>query len=492
LASISVLLDTNLLIGREDPKALETDYQTLLQLLNSNGVRYLVHPLSIRELEGDRDRARREMVLSKARSYEILDHPPVSSTAFRETAGSIANDHDKVDVELLYAVASNAAGFLLTEDQDLVQRAVRCNLSDRVFTVTSAQEYFSTVFGRSLPAVPAFVEFGPVYNLNLEDPFFDTLKKDYEEFPTWFQKISLERRKCLAVTDSSRQLAALMILKEEDGTVDGLLPSKLRLKISTLKVDPRYSGIRLGELLLAFGLSYCVRNRIGECYLTAFPSHEDVLGLTSVFGFRDIGPNGRGERILLKSLQLEASLGAPTLFERDRLAFPRFHDGPAIRKFLVPVQPPYHSLLFPEYRIDRRQQTLDAYMGPALPAGNAIRKAYISRSSTSLVRPGDVLLFYRSEDAHAVTHAGVVETTKRSSDPVSLLEFVGNRTVLPIEKIREMCDREAIAILFWSVGQVDDSSSGVTLGDLGVPHPQTISQLDEEKYQELKGRWHLN
>lgn len=107
------------------------------------------------------------------------------------------------------------------------------------------------------------------------------------------------------------------------------------------------------------------------------------------------------------------------------------------------------------------------------------------------MRAGDILLFYRSEDAHAVTHAGIVESTKRSADPVALLEFVGNRTVLPIAKIREMCDREAIAMLFWSVGQVAEDSSGVPLADLGIPHPQTVSQIDEENYQELKGRWHL-
>ncbi len=487
-----MLLDTNLLIGREDPRTLESEYASLLQLLSSNGVRFLVHPLSIRELKGDHNVERREMVLSKAQSYEVLDPPPVASQSFIESVGSIVNDHDRVDVQLLYSIASNAAGFLLTEDHDLVQRAVRCNLADRVFTVADAREYFSAIYGRSLPAVPAFVEFGPAYNLNLGDPFFDTLKKDYPEFKTWFQKIALERRKCLTVTDSSKHLAALMILKEEEGTIDGLLSNKLRLKISTLKVDPLSSGIRLGELLLSFALAYCTRNRISECYLTTFPTHEDILGLTSVFGFREVGSNSRGERILLKSLQLQASLSGSTTFEQDRLAFPRFHDGPAIRKFLVPVQPPYHSLLFPDYRLDRRQQTLDTFLGPALPAGNAIRKAYISRSSTSLVRPGDILLFYRSEDAHTVTHAGVVEGTKRSGDAVALLEFVGNRTVLPIERVREMCDHEAIAVLFWSVGQVDEVGPGVSLTDLEVPHPQTISQIDESKYQELKRRWHLN
>ncbi len=492
MESISVLLDTNLLIGREDPKTLGKDFAALLHVLNSNSVHILVHPLSIRELKGDANVERREMVLSKIRSYEILEQPPVATAQFLRSVGTIANDHDQVDIQLLYSIATNAASFLLTEDQDLIQRAVRADLADRVFSVSQARDYFAAVFGRSLPTVPAYVGFGPVHNLDLSDPFFDSLKADYPEFPAWFQKISRERRKCLVISDSARRLVALMILKEEVSTIEGKLPSRARLKVSTLKVDPHWSGIRLGELLLAFGLTYCARNGIQECFLTAFPSHQDIIGLATVFGFKDVGINGRGEHILLKSLQLGERLISTSPFETDRSAFPRFLDGPSIRKFLVPVQPPYHTLLFPDYRYDKSQTTLDGFLGPSLPAGNAIRKAYLSRSAITTIRPGDILLFYRSEDAHAVTHVGVVELTKRSSNPVTLLEFVGNRTVLPISKVREMCQDGALAILFWSVGQVDEAQPGVLLSDLGVSHPQTISQLGESKYQELKQKWHLS
>ncbi|MGI0128694.1 MAG: PIN domain-containing protein, partial [Thermoplasmata archaeon] len=126
-----VLLDTNLLIGREDPDALSPTLAQLLQLLNENGVASLVHTASLKELDGDRDSARREIIRSKVGSYPVLESPPVPTAEFNQLLG-VTSTNDRADAELAFSVYRNAVSFLITEDQELVHRAARAGLQERV------------------------------------------------------------------------------------------------------------------------------------------------------------------------------------------------------------------------------------------------------------------------------------------------------------------------------------------------------------------------
>ncbi|MDR2545844.1 MAG: hypothetical protein LBD03_10025 [Methanobrevibacter sp.] len=47
----SVLLDTNIIIYREDNKIVDKELQQLLKVLNDPDYRLLVHPLSIKEIK---------------------------------------------------------------------------------------------------------------------------------------------------------------------------------------------------------------------------------------------------------------------------------------------------------------------------------------------------------------------------------------------------------------------------------------------------------
>jgi hypothetical protein len=40
-----------------------------------------------------------------------------------------------------------------------------------------------------------------------------------------------------------------------------------------------------------------------------------------------------------------------TAFDFDRTHYPRFHDGPSINKFCIPIQADYHRRLFPEISV---------------------------------------------------------------------------------------------------------------------------------------------
>ena len=84
------------------------------------------------------------------------------------------------------------------------------------------------------------------------------------------------------------------------------------------------------------------------------------------------------------------------------------------------------------------------------PSGNALRKAYLCNSNTGSLEPGDILLFYRSQDLKAVTTLGVVESAIRTADPQEIMTYVGRRTVYRPDEIVMMCRsvRGVLAILF--------------------------------------------
>ena len=482
-----ILLDTNLLIGREDPNVLPPTLAHLLQLLNENAVTALIHPASLTELDGDKDPQRRSVIVSKVRSYPVLDTPPTPTSEFLEQFG-ITSAHDQVDGRLAYAVFRNAISFLITEDQDLVHRSNRVGLEKRVLSTDAALRYFQAHFGRAPPPLPAHLRDVPVHDLDINDPLFDSLKADYPGFEAWFQKACQEGRRCVRVRLPAGGLAGVLLYKEENEEPLLHLPATRRLKIATFKVSDQLSRQGVGELLLSFALSYCRRNDFEECYVTVFPHHPEVIDFLTPFGFQDIGPKPNSERVLHKRITpIDGSENlSPLNFFRQY--YPRYREDSSVRKFLVPIKPPYHRQLFPEFDpTPGHQQTLDGSVPLTFAAGNAIRKAYLSNSATGKVRAGDILLFYRSEDERRVTRVGLVEETRVCKTPTEVIDFVGNRTVMPSDRLIEMCHRPVLAILFWAAGGLPDNYRG-DLAAVGLTPPISIRELKEEDYRALCGK----
>lgn len=479
-----VLLDTNLLIGREDPKVLPPGLARLLQVLQENRVGVFVHPTSLSELEGDQDPERRRIIRSKADAYPLLERPPSPGVEFLEAFG-VTSSHDRADARLAYAVARNAVSFLVTEDHDLVHRASRVGLQERVLSVEAGLRYFETYFGRAPPPLPSHLKDVPVHSLDINDPIFDTLKEDYPGFVAWFDKACREGRRCVRVHLPEGGLAGVLLYKEETDEPLLHLPPARRLKIATFKVSDRLSRQGVGELLLSFALNYSQRNRFEECYVTVFPKHSEVIDFLTPFGFRDIGAKENTERILQKRFAPGGGGKTPAPLDYFRLYYPSFLDDGRVHKFLVPVQPQYHRQLFPEYEPrPGHQQTLDGTVPLTFAAGNAIRKAYLSNSRTSKLHPGDVLLFYRSQDERRVTHLGLVEETRVCRSPTEVIDFVGNRTVMPMRNLTEMCGAPVLAILFWSLGPLPRGRPG-GITEVGLAPPMSIREIREEDYSSL-------
>jgi hypothetical protein len=126
--------------------------------------------------------------------------------------------------------------------------------------------------------------------------------------------------------------------------------------------------------------------------------------------------------------------------------YPSFKDSANVRKFLVPIIPEYHDRLFPDFK--KRQIKLTEYTEINIP-GNAIKKAYLSHSAIKKIRPGDLLLFYRSHDLKAITSIGVVDREPvNTNDADKIVTIVGERSVYSYKEIKDMSQTTVLVILF--------------------------------------------
>ncbi|MDX7783014.1 hypothetical protein SJR90_11765 [Aeromonas caviae] len=146
-------------------------------------------------------------------------------------------------------------------------------------------------------------------DININDPFFDSLKSDYPEFSEWFSKKGNEE--ALLSCNDRGMIDGFLYLKIEDEELGNMTPSfgrARRLKLGTVKVDAH--GTKLGERFLHKALNFAMSNSIDEIYVTVFDKHAGLISLLQRPEFRfierarknAITPNGR-EGVYFRSRQ---------------------------------------------------------------------------------------------------------------------------------------------------------------------------------------------
>jgi predicted RNA-binding protein with PUA-like domain len=476
-----ILIDTNIFIYREDPNILPENLQKLLRIINENGHVILVHPASIEDIENDKDVTRKKIMKSKLKSYVTLESPPVPDEEFLITINAKNSKHDP-DNHILYSLFRNCVNILISEDKEIHRKALKINLEDRVFDIDSALTYFVNLHERKFSHVLLKEDY--MYNININDPIFTSLKEEYVEFEEWFKKISTEGRKCWIYSENE-EIRAILIYKEENESLDiPPLPKRKRFKISTLKVD--LIGYKIGELLLKLAFKYCTEHEINEIYLTHFFKEEDYLiDLITQFGFDSVGKNQRGEIVYIKKLIPENNKDINPI-KMSKKYYPSFKDGEYICKFLIPIRPQYHSLLFQDY--EKRQMKITEYMQFNIQ-GNTIKKAYLSHSKVRKIHPGDLILFYRSSDQKCITSLGIVEEIHlRLTDVDEILHIIGKRSVYTYDEIVELSTIPVMIIIFRHHFHFRNpiKLNHLIEQNLLRSAPQSIMEISNDKYQKIK------
>jgi len=502
-----LLIDTNVFIGLEDQREVAPEFAELLQLCNQHVVHVFIHEAAVADIRRDADIARRNVSLSKLKKFEQLKNvrqPP--SAALELRFGLMPKPNDVVDVALLHALDIAVVDFLVTEDQGIHGRAKRATppLADRVLTVVDAVAWLRASFEPTKVILP-FVEEMPAHAIDQTDDIFDSLREGYPEFDQWWRnKCVREHRLCWAATIND-ELAGLVVRKEESHA-----EAKTRhggpkiLKVCTFKVKPKFQGEKLGELLLKQVLWFAQKNAFDLVYLTMFIDQKVLMGVLAYYGFEKTGENDRGEAIYEKPLyrvRLEPQAGE-NLFDQARKNYPRFVGREPAETFCVPIRSEYHDILLPElaklvqedlfgstYNLSRERRT----------PGNTIRKVYLCRSPTSQLKPGSVLLFYRSRSkgylaSQSVTSVGVVETVTNASSLDDLVRLTAKRSVFSEEQLagfRATKARPVKVIDFLLIGHLEPQ---VTLSDLntegvftGHP-PQSICHLTSQRAEPVQRR----
>ena len=337
---------------------------------------------------------------------------------------------------------ADAVDFLVTEDREIHRKASYLGLKDRVITVAEAISIVKELFDISPPTLPA-VKSCKAYQLDDNDPIFDSFRKDYPDFNEWLKKCKQEHRQTWIIKGDDKNLAAICIVQGKKYPKFGL--QEPRLKICSFKVSEKYNGLRYGELLLKQVFAFARENRYNSIYITVFEKYGNLIDLLKDFGFEVV----TGERTKYGEIVMTKPISySRTEYElMDPLSF-NIRYGPYAIKFInvpafiIPIKPVYHSLLFPEL-----EPQLELMPGRR-PFGNSIRKAYLSNAPTRSIKPGANILFYRSEDWQSITCLGVVENTLISSSPIEIARYVGKRTVYTFADIEALCKREVLSILF--------------------------------------------
>ncbi len=387
---------------------------------------------------------------------------------------------------LLFAVYDDAVDFLITEDREMHRKALNLGIQDRVFDIEEGKEHFT----EERPPIrgPAAITETTLGELDFDDEIFAPLKEQYDDFVSWAESKADRPAWVNYTADSS--LGALLVLKldeTENIGVDPPLGRESRLKISTLIVSEERWGSKVGELLISIAIRQTINQEHDQLYLTHYLEDPDYLvELIESFGFKHASSKADGEAIFVK--RLTPSVGDDS--DPLKLAstyYPSFYDGPEVDKFVVPIQPKYHDKLFTSYA--RRQPPLNEFIGEFQAEGNAIRKAYLSNSKTRKIKPGDLLLFYRSNDHRQITSLGVCEQVKYGlTDPDTIQRVVGKRSVFSEREIEELAESETTVLLFlWHFElptPVKDEqlyANGVLAGP-----PQVMQQIDEQGYEYIR------
>lgn len=486
---MEVLIDTNVFIYREDDDVVPPALQRLERSLREAEHDILVHPLSAREIRNDPKEVRRQRTESKLETYQVMNYPeyPDSDSGFRDVIPE-QTGNDRVDNMLLYSVANEDVDFLITEDSNIHKKASRLGINDQVFSIEEGEEYFSAEDAG--PVGPDSIVPTTLGDLDLGDPIFDSLKSEYDGFVEWAE--SHNDRKTWINRTEDGSLGAILVIKPREVEQVGKYPPldrTPRLKISTLKVAPSRQGSKMGELLISIAVREAISNNLNEIYLTHYidqDGQDHLVRLIEQYGFSQVSEMEDGEAIFRKYLTPPPN-AEPGPVEMARRYYPSFYDGENTNKFLVPIWPEYHRKLFPSYNVQAANEDQPATKVGS--EGNAINKAYLSHSNTEKIGPGDILLFYRTDDEQAVTTLGICEDVRyklEKTDEIS--RVVGKRSVFTDEEIDEFSEQSTTVILFlWHFDLPSPTSYENLLSCNILSGPlQTITEISNQDYKTIR------
>jgi len=432
--SMRVLLDTNIVIHREARTVINEDIGVLFRWLDNLGYTKCIHPVTADELLNHGDEKTVKSLGIKLQNYNVLKtQAPMTPEMEALSADRDLSDNDLNDSRILNELVAGRVDVLISEDKGIHQKADFLGVGYKAFSIDAFLEKVNAENPELVDYRVLSVRKELFGNINVADSFFDTLRDDYPDFDTWYNRKADEPAYVCQSDDGS--LLAFLYLKQEGHDEDysdirPMLPPMKRLKIGTLKVG--LNGFRLGERFLKIVFDNALRLRVDEVYVTVYDrtlEEQRLITLFESFGFEYHGLKNGEEKVYRRSLAPAADTACP------KRTFPFFSGR--TRKFIVPIYPQYHTELFPDSIL--RTESPDDFVENE-PHRNAISKAYICRSLERGLQTGDVIVFYRTGGYYrsVVTTLAIVESViDNIPDEDAFLQLCRKRTVFSAEELSE-------------------------------------------------------
>lgn len=429
------LLDTNIIIHREANRIVSQDIGILYRWLDRGKYTKCIHSGTVEELRKNSNQQTANLFMVKLESYEVIEIPsPMQKEVADVSSKFDVTANDTIDTQLLNEVFVGRVDILITEDKKIHKKALELQIQDKVFTIDSFLE-------KTFAEHPELVDY-KVLNvrkqkfgkINLNDPFFDSLKEDYQGFDKWFVK-KYDDEAYITLNSTNGALLSFLYLKVEDtsenySSISPTFELKKRLKIGTFKVIN--NGFRLGERFLKIIFDNALKNKVDEIYVTIFDKREDqrrLIDLLEQWGFVFWGKKGE-ELVYVRDF-------IPS-FDIDNIksCFPFVSKNNDV--FIVPIYPNYHTELLPDSILNTEspKEFVEDF-----PHRNCINKVYVSRAIAPYPQKGDILVFYRTGGKYksVVTTIGVVVDLKFDfNNEDDFVLYCRKSCVYPENELREM------------------------------------------------------
>lgn len=443
MAELKALLDTNIIIHRENNRLTNDSIGVLYNWLDKLHYSKCIHQCSIDEIHKHKDNEYKKLLDVKMDSYvklEKFDEPSEEFSNKLSIKYHIKNENDITDNQLLYEVYQKRVNLLITEDNGIIDKAISLGIADRVVSIDDfiadckeknpeLKEYkFNSVF---------LTKFG---NVDLRDSFFDSLRDSYGEkdFNEWYNRKKDES--AYVHYNLFDELSGFLYIKIEYENEDynDIVPKfepKKRLKVGTFKVVS--TGYRLGERFLQIIFDNAIRNEVDEIYVTMFDNSDELIrlkGLLMEWGFEEYGLKNGKEKVLVKSM---------TNYDSNKTIKQNFPIvNYQVKKLFLPIEPQFHTRLFPDSALNREKVDYDIYLGYKF----AIEKCYISFSYKTDFKKGDIVLIYRKGlEGEKKAFKSVIssicvinEIYRNINSKEQLISLCGNRSVFNQDELNNI------------------------------------------------------
>lgn len=237
--------------------------------------------------------------------------------------------------------------------------------------------------------------------VDLKDPFFQSLREDYLDFDNWFMK--KKNQDAFVQYDSCNRVTGFLYLKVEKQVVDDVTPvikEDRILKIGTFKIDAH--GTKMGEQFIKIIMDHAVDKNVDVCYVTIYQKHDSLIDLVQHFGFELYGTKGKGkykENVYLKRM--------------GRVTGDINKDYPIInvngvKKYLLSIYPKYHSVMFPDSILNTESKNIITDVSYT----NSIHKIYVcTMDQVEELEYGDIVVLYRTAEENKAAEYSAVATS---------------------------------------------------------------------------------